>query len=292
MNKPKAEKQNREPDTDVVNKNINLEIKLLLEAIYQKYGYDFRNYGQAHIKRRVLHRLSGSNLKNISELIHEVIYNDSFIKLILEDLSITVTEMFRDPTFYKRLREEIIPLLKTYPYLKIWHAGCSTGQEVYSMAIILKEEKLFERTQIYATDFNQLALKKAREGIYPIDKIKEYTRNYQRAGGKNAFSDYYTAKYESVILDSSLKKNIVFAEHNLVTDNVFAEVNLVICRNVLIYFNKELQERVLSLFEQSLMPGGYLCLGSKESLRFSSAYKHFQEIDDKEKIYKKNFYLR
>ncbi len=286
--------QDKELDTksEQLNEIINLEINLLLEAIFQRYGYDFRNYGKAHIKRRILHRIATSGLKNISEMQHKVLYDEKFLKTVLEDLSITVTEMFRDPSFYQKVRTEIFPILKTYPFFKIWHAGCATGQEVYSMVIMLKEEGLLDRAQIYATDFNQLALKKAREGIYPIEKIKEYTYNYQKAGGKNAFSDYYTAKYESVILDKSLRKNIVFAEHNLVTDGVFAEMNMVICRNVLIYFNKNLQDRVLDLFEDCLIPGGYLCLGSKETLRFSGAFKHFQVINDKEKIYKKNFYVR
>jgi chemotaxis protein methyltransferase CheR len=275
-----------------LNENINLEIDLLLEAIFQKYGYDFRNYGKAHIKRRIIHRLATSGLENIAELQHRIIYKPEFLKTILEDLSITVTEMFRDPSFYLMVREEVLPILKTYPYFKIWHAGCATGQEVYSMAIMLKEERLYDRAQIYATDFNQIALQKAKDGIYPIDRIKEYTYNYQKAGGKNAFSDYYTAKYESVILDKSLKKNIVFADHNLVTDGVFAEVHVIICRNVLIYFNKNLQDRVLSLFQDSLMPGGYLCLGSKESLRFAQNFKNFQTINDKEKIYKKKLKMR
>lgn len=275
-----------------MNENINLEIDLLLEALFQKYGYDFRNYGKAHIRRRIIHRISKSKMKNISELQHQVIYDPEFLKVILEDLSITVTEMFRDPSFYLTLRNEVFPILKTYPYFKIWHAGCATGQEVYSMAIMLREEGLYERAQIYATDFNQIALQKAKDGIYPIEKIKEYTLNYQKAGGKSAFSDYYTARYESVILDKSLKKNIVFADHNLVTDGVFAELNMIICRNVLIYFNKELQDRVFTLFQDGLIPGGYLCLGSKESLRFAKNFKHFQTVSNKEKIYKKNLHIR
>ncbi|MCD4773662.1 MAG: protein-glutamate O-methyltransferase CheR [Bacteroidales bacterium] len=270
-----------------INENINIEIKLLLEAIFTKYGYDFRNYSKAHIKRRILHRVSASNLNSISEIQHKVLYDKDFFEIILRDLSINVTEMFRDPSFYKHLREEVVPILKTYPYIKIWHAGCSTGEEVYSMAILLKEEGIYDRTQIYATDFNKLVLQAAKEGIYPINKIKEFTYNYQKAGGVNSFSDHYTAKYDSVILNKSLKKNIVFAEHNLVTDNVFAEVNVVICRNVLIYFDKKLQNRVFNLFEESLIQGGYLCLGSKESLSFSNNFNKYTIISDKEKIYKK-----
>jgi chemotaxis protein methyltransferase CheR len=275
-----------------INTNLNLEIELLLEAVYRKHGYDFRNYGKAHIKRRILHRLATSGFSSISELQHEVIYDTGTLKLLLDDLSITVTEMFRDPSFYEKVRSEVIPILKTYPFFKIWHAGCATGQEVYSMAILLHEEGLLDRAQIYATDFNHIALKTAKEGIYPMDKIKEYTANYQKAGGKNSFSDYYTAKYESVILDNSLKNNIVFADHNLVTDSVFAEVNLVVCRNVLIYFNKDLQNRVFNLFKESLVPGGFLCLGSKENLRFSSESKYFDTVQDKEKIYQKKYHKR
>lgn len=270
-----------------ISENINIEIKLLLEAIFNKYGYDFRNYSKAHIKRRILHRLSASGLNSISEIQYKVLYDTDFFELILRDLSINVTEMFRDPSFYKYFREEVIPILKTYPFIKIWHAGCSTGEEVYSMAILLQEEGLYDRTQIYATDFNKIVIQTAKEGIYPINKIKEFTYNYQKAGGKNSFSDYYTAKYESVILNKSLKKNIVFAEHNLVTDSVFAEVNVVICRNVLIYFDKKLQNRVFDLFETSLIHGGYLCLGSKESLSFSNNFKKFTITNDKEKVYKK-----
>ena len=198
--------------------------------------------------------------------------------------------MFRDPLFYKAIRDEIIPIIKTYPFFKIWHAGCSSGEEVYSMAIILKEEGIYDRAQIYATDFNQQVLKKAKEGIYHIDKIKEYTRNYQKAGGVNSFSDYYMAKYDSVILDKSLKKNIVFADHNLVSDSVFGEMNMIVCRNVLIYFNSDLQKNVVKLFEESLRPGGFLCLGSKENLKLSGSFSDFKVIDDKEKIYKKKLY--
>ena len=276
---------------EIINQNINIEIQLLMEAIYQKFGYDFRNYSKAHIKRRILYRLSASELKSVSEMQYKVLYEDGFIDILLKDLSINVTEMFRDPSFYKAIREEIIPIIKTYPFFKIWHAGCSTGEEVYSMAIILKEEGIYDRAQIYATDFNQLVLKKAKEGIYHIDKIKEYTSNYQEAGGINSFSDYYTAKYDSVILDKSLKKNIVFADHNLVSDSVFGEMNLIICRNVLIYFNSDLQNNVIKLFEKSLIPGGFLCLGSKENLKLSESVSDFKIIDDKEKMYKKKLYI-
>ncbi|HPE87330.1 MAG: protein-glutamate O-methyltransferase CheR [Bacteroidales bacterium] len=266
-----------------------IELELLLEAIYRKYGYDFRNYGKAHIKRRIKHRQTSASLESISMMQHQVLHNENFFELLLRDLSINVTEMFRDPGFYATLRQEVIPVLKTYPFIKIWHAGCSTGEEVYSMAILLQEEGLLNRVQIYATDFNQAVLQKAREGIFPIDRIKEYTLNYQKSGGKKSFSNYYTAHYNSVIMNADLKKNVVFADHNLVTDSVFAEVNLIICRNVLIYFDKELQDKVIHLFNESLTNGGILCLGSKENLRFSSSFPAFQPINEAHKIYRKKY---
>ncbi|NOU45563.1 MAG: protein-glutamate O-methyltransferase CheR [Bacteroidales bacterium] len=265
----------------------NHELELFLELIYRVFGYDFRNYNKAHVKRRILHRINNLELGSISELQHKVLHEAGYFDLILRDLSINVTEMYRDPGFYKSMREEVIPILRTYPYIKIWHAGCATGEEVYSFAILLQEEGLYERAQIYATDFNQIVLEIAKKAIYPVSKIKEYTRNYQESGGKKSFSDYYVARYDSVIFDQSLKKNIVFAEHNLVTDSVFAEVNLIICRNVLIYFNKELQNKVVRLFTESLIKGGFLGLGSKENLMFTDVFDQYQTIDLKEKIYKK-----
>lgn len=267
--------------------NENIEIQLLIEAIYLKYGYDFRDYARASIKRRILHRLAVSGLKNISEMQHKLLNDTLFLETLLLDLSINVTEMFRDPSFYMALRKEVIPFLKTYPFIKIWHAGCSTGEEVYSMSILLREEDLYKRTQIYATDFNDVVLKKAKDGIFPIDRIKAYTLNYQKAGGSESFSDYYTADNESIIMDKSFKKNIVFAKHNLVTDSIFGEMNLIMCRNVLIYFNKDLQNRVIKLFRDSLCHNGYLCLGSKESVRFSEFKDDFDDFVRDERIYKK-----
>ncbi len=269
------------------NYTLNIEIDLLLEAIFRKYGYDFRNYSKAHIKRRLLNRMSSSGLKSISEMQHEVLNGSNFFEVLLRDLSINVTEMFRDPSFYLAMRNDIIPILRTYPFFKVWHAGCSTGEEVYSFAVLLMEEGLYNRAQIYATDFNRDVLEIAKKGIYPIDRIKEFTSNYQAAGGRNSFSDYYMANYNSVIYDQSLRKNLVFAEHNLVTDSVFAEVNLVICRNVLIYFNKDLQNRVVTLFNDSLVNGGFLGLGSKETLQFTDSADKFEVINQEEKIYKK-----
>lgn len=266
-----------------------IEINLLFEGIYQRYGYDFRDYGKAHAKRRINHRLALSGISSVSELQHRILYDESFFHLVLQDLSINTTEMFRDPEFFLSVREQVIPVLKTYPFIKIWHAGCSTGEEVYSMAIMLKEEGLLGRTQIYATDFNPSVLQKAREAIYPVSQMKEYTRNYLKSGGKFSFSDYYNARYDSAILKKTLKENIVFADHNLVTDSVFGEMNLVMCRNTLIYFNKNLQDKVVGLFRDSLVPGGFLCLGSKESITFSPHNIFFEPIVAKWKIFRKKY---
>jgi len=270
--------------------NLNIEIQLLLEAIFLKYGYDFRKYAKAHVKRRILHRLALSGLDSISAMQHQVINDQSFFEKLLLDLSINVTEMFRDPTFYRTIRDEVVPVLHTYPFIKIWVAGCATGEEVYSLAILLKEEGLYDRSQLYATDFNQVVLKKAKEGIYPVDHIKDYSINYQKAGGRGSLADYYTAKYSSVILDRKLKEKIVFADHNLVTDTVFGETNMIVCRNVLIYFNKELQNRVIGLFMKSLRAGGFLCLGSKESLRFSQYSDAFETVAGRERIFRKRYH--
>lgn len=269
--------------------NEDIEIQLLFQGIYLKYGYDFRNYSSTHMKRRVLRRMSIAGLDKISEMQYNLLYDKKFFEILLSDLSINFTEMFRDPSFYKAFRKNVIPILKTYPFVRIWHAGCSTGEEVYSMAILLKEEGLYEKVQIYATDFNIKALEKAKKGIYSIDDIKVYTHNYQQSGGTSSFADYYTAKYDSAIIDQSLKKKITFAEHNLVTDGVFGEMHVIICRNVLIYFNRNLQSNVINLFSESLSNGCFLCLGSKESVKFSSSADNFETFSDSEKIYRKKY---
>jgi len=265
----------------------DIELNLLLQAIYMKYGYDFRNYSKAHLKRRILQRLKLSGLKTITEMQKLILWDTDFYKIFLKDLSINVTEMFRDPDFYAAFREKVIPDLRTYAHIKVWHAGCSTGEEVYSLAILLKEENLLGKTQIYATDFNKNVLEVAKHGIYSKKEIDLYDQNYKHAGGKHKLSNYYTSKYGSVLFDKSLSKNIVFADHNLVTDGVFAEVNLVFCRNVLIYFDKKLQNKVLRLFSESLTKRGFLCLGTKESLRFTDFDNKYSVIDSKMKIYKK-----
>nr|WP_314897060.1 protein-glutamate O-methyltransferase CheR [uncultured Flavobacterium sp.] len=267
----------------------DLEISLLLEAIYRKYGYDFREYSQAHIRRRIMNRMALSGFEDVSQMQSKVLNDEPFASELLQDLSITVTEMFRDPAFYISLREKVIPILKTYPFIKIWHAGCATGEEAYSMAILLQEEGLYDRTTIYATDFNQMALNRAKDGIFSNKMIKDYTTNYQLSGGKESFLSYYTSNYDNVIMNQSLKKNIVWANHNLVTDSVFAEVHLILCRNVLIYFDKNLQNKVQSLFYNSLINGGVLCLGSKESLRFTDFYEEYIELDTKQRIFKKKY---
>ncbi len=267
--------------------NEELEIKLLLEAMLQKYGYDFREYARASLTRRIHKGLEETNYTRISEIIPEIIYNKEFFKKFVSHLSIHVTEMFRDPTFFKALREVVVPYLTTFPFIKIWSAGVSTGEEVYSLAILLKEEGLYDKTRIYATDFNDAVLEKAKKGIYPAELIKKSTRNYQASGGKKSFGNYYYAEYDSAIFDSSLQENIVFANHNIVTDSVFGEMNLILCRNVLIYFDSKLQNRVLQLFFDSLRPNGFLCLGSKETIDFSVVKEHFIHLTKRQKIFQK-----
>lgn len=267
--------------------NERIELRLLKEAIFHKYGYDFRNYAEASIKRRVMAFLKEYRIDSISMLQHRVLYDANLFKHLLAGLSINVTEMFRDPGFYAAIRHHVIPTLRELPFFKLWHAGCSTGMEVYSMAIILEEEGLSHKARIYATDFDEGVLQKARDGIFPLEHARDYTANYQQAGGLAGFSDYYTAKYEHAIIKSSLKKNIVFADHNLASDGVFGEMNLIFCRNVLIYFNKALQNRVFKLFYESLADDGFLCLGAKESIRYSSYSDAFADVAPKDKIYRK-----
>jgi len=264
-----------------------IEIRNLLEAIYLKYGYDFRNYALASIKRRIQHRLVLSGLSDISAMQHRVLVDEQFFEMLLLDFSINTTSMFRDPGFYQALRDEVVPVLQGYPFLRIWVAGCSTGEEVYSLAILLLEEGLENRFQIYATDFNEAILLKAREGIFPLSRMKAYTENYIKSGGRRAFSDYYSARYDSVILDQQLKNRVVFSAHNLATDGVFNEMQLICCRNVLIYFNRVLQERVLKLFLDSLSLGGFICLGKKETMQFSGVFASFSQTNWTEKIYRR-----
>ena len=269
------------------NENEKIEFDLILEAIYQKYGYDFRNYAKASLRRRLRYRLSQSNLETISEMQHKLLNDKEFFDTLLLDLTINVTEMFRDPSFFKALREIVIYELKKQPFIKVWHAGCSSGEEIYSTAILLKENGMYESSLIYATDTNEMVLDKAKSGIFPIEKMKDFTVNYRKAGGLASFADYYTARYDNAIMDNSLKKNIVFSNHNLVTDSVFGEMDLIMCRNVLIYFSRELQDRVFGLFMDSLRLGGFLCLGSKETVRFSSLSENFENVIEKERVYRR-----
>jgi len=270
---------------------LEFEINQLLDAILFRYGYDFRNYARASLERRVLNRVQLSGLKSVSEMLPKIMHDPEFFDLFLKDMSITVTEMFRDPYVFKKIRESVFAQLKTYSRVNIWHAGCATGEEVYSMAIMLKEEGLLNRTQIYATDFNNHSLSIAEKGIYPAEKIKLFTGNYLAAGGKASFADYYQAKYENAKITDSLKQHITFANHNLIKDQVFAQMHLVMCRNVLIYFDQKLQNRVLNLFKQSLIHRGYLVLGDKESLDFTSVNKAFERYSFKERIYRAGIYV-
>lgn len=268
-----------------------IEVDLVLEAIYKRHGYDFRNYARSSLMRRLHYVRQKSSLKRLSDMIPLVLYDEAFANQLLLDISVTVTEMFRDPEFFVELRSLVIPLLKTYPFVKIWHAGCATGEEVYSMAVLLEEEGFYDRVQIYATDMNQESLTIAEEGIYPLESIRKFTKNYQKSGGKSSFSDYYHAKYQMGKMKGNLKRNIVFSQHNLATDNAFGEMHLIICRNVLIYFDKQLQNQVYQLFNQSLVPRGFLCLGSKESIEFSEIQSQYEALSSKWRIFRKQLPL-
>jgi len=267
--------------------NISIELPLLMQAIYEKYSYDFRNYAGASQKRRVIYALRQLGYTSISELQARILQDADTFTQLLQYLTIPTTEMFRDPAYFLALREEVVPLLKTYPSLKIWIAGCSTGEELYSMAILLKEEGLLERSIIYATDINPHSLEKARKGIFSLERTQSYEENYINAGGKKTFSDYYTAAYNNALFDRNLCENISFADHSLATDSVFAETHLVCCRNVMIYFNHTLQERALGLFYDSLCHRGFLGLGSKESIDFSGYATRFEPLVKAQRLYRK-----
>ncbi|HTK50209.1 MAG TPA: protein-glutamate O-methyltransferase CheR [Gemmatimonadaceae bacterium] len=264
-----------------------LEIELLLEGVYRHYGFDFRSYAYASIRRRLWKRVDGEGLTSISGLQARILHDADAMERLLLDLSVNVTAMFRDPSFYKEFRERVVPLLRTYPFIRIWHAGCSTGEEVFSMAILLEEEGLYDRARLYATDINDVVLQRARQGIFPLDRMQEYTENYLRAGGTRSFSEYYTAKYDGALFTPTLTRNIVFSQHNLVTDRSFSEFHVIFCRNVLIYFDKTLQNRVHSLFYDSLVMFGVLALGSKESLKFSKYEPCYDKLSVSEKLYRK-----
>jgi len=264
-----------------------LELQLLLEGVYRQYGFDFREYAPASLKRRVWRRVQAEHAGTIAGLLERVLHDADVMERLLLDLSINVTSMFRDPTFYNAFREKVVPFLKTYPFTRIWIAGCSTGEEVYSLAILLHEEAVYDRTRIYATDINEAVLERAREGVFPLDKMQEYTGNYIRAGGKRSFSEYYLAKYEGALFDRTLTDNVVWAPHNLVQDRSFNTFNVILCRNVMIYFDRALQTRVHQLFYDSLERLGILALGHKESIRFTGIENAYEELDAYERLYRK-----
>ncbi len=264
-----------------------LELNLLLEAIQERYGYDFNDYAKASMIRRVKKYMETLEVSHISDLIPLFLHDGRAFHQFVKSLSVVVTEMFRDPDVFKVLREDIIPVLKTYPFIKIWHAGCASGQEVYSMAILLEEEGILDRCQIYATDFNDDALKTAKKGIYQAEDISLYEKNYRLSGGSRQLSDYWVSLYDSIKINSRLVERVTFANHNLVTDGVFGEMNLVMCRNVLIYFNEQLQDRALSLIDESLCPRGFLCIGRRENLKFSQIRKNLEDVSNRLRIYRK-----
>ena len=265
----------------------DVELKLLVEAIYDAYHYDFRCYARASLRRRLSAAMRRFDCQPLSQLQGRLLHESAVFVELLEYLTVQVSDMFRDPSYFRALREKVIPLLRTYPSLKIWIAGCSSGEEAYSMAILLREEGLLERSLIYATDINPNALRRAEAGIYDAAKVADFTRNHRLSGGRSSLSDYYSAAYDRVIFDKSLRRNIVFSDHSLATDSVFAEVQLVSCRNVLIYFDRELQSRALDLFHESLCRKGFLGIGLRESLRFSSHADSFVEVAREDCIYQK-----
>ncbi|MET0280354.1 MAG: protein-glutamate O-methyltransferase CheR [Steroidobacteraceae bacterium] len=264
-----------------------IELRLLLEALYQRYHYDFRGYARTSLRRRLAVAMDKFGCRSLSELQHRVLHDTALLPALMDILTVQVSEMFRDPPYYRALREQVVPLLRTYPSLKIWVAGCSTGEEVYSMAILLKEEGLLDRSLIYATDINAAALETAQSGLYDIDRIKGFTENHRRSGGHGSLSAYYTAAYGMAAIDRSLRAHITFADHSLSTDSAFSEMQFISCRNVLIYFDRALQDRAVGLFKDSLCYKGFLGIGSSESLRFSAHADSFCELDREDRIYQR-----
>ena len=267
--------------------DFDIELQLLTDAIYLKYHYDFRGYAQASLRRRMRAALLRFNCSSLSQLQDRVLREPAMLTAMMDFLTVQVSDMFRDPAYYQALRRHVVPMLRTYPSLKIWIAGCSTGEEAYSMAILLREEGLLDRTLIYATDINGQALQRAEAGIYDLDRIAGFTENHRRSGGSSSLSDYYMAAYGRAVFDKSLRRNIVFSDHSLATDSVFAEVQLVSCRNVLIYFNRSLQDRAIGLFRDALCRKGFLGIGAKESLRFSDHSNDFVDVDREYRLYQK-----
>jgi chemotaxis protein methyltransferase CheR len=264
-----------------------LEIDLLLDAIHRRYSYDFRGYALASLRRRLWHRVHAEGLETLSGLQERILHEPACMDRLLRDLSINVTEMFRDPGFHRALRDRVFPLLRTYPFIRVWIAGCSTGEEIYSLSIALREADLLERTRIYATDINGPALGLAREGAFPLERMRRYTENYLSAGGSESFSSYYAVDSDLARFDPTLAEGVVFAQHNLVTDGSFNEFHLIVCRNVLIYFGFDLQEEVLRLFGDSMARFGILALGRKESIRRSSLAEQYEPLDEAERLFRR-----
>jgi chemotaxis protein methyltransferase CheR len=264
-----------------------IEMQLLLEGIYRQYGFDFRGYAPGSLKRRLWRRAYAEKAKTLSDLQAKVLHDPAVMDRLLQDLSINVTSMFRDPTFYVAVREKVVPLLRTYPFVRIWNAGCSTGEETYSLAILLKEEGLGERVRIYATDINETVVDAAKAGAFPLDRMRDYTENYLRAGGTEEFSTYYSADGAVARFDPALRERVVFAQHNLVSEGAFNSFHLIICRNVMIYFGKSLQDQVHDLFHESLETFGVIALGHKESVKFSPHEESYEVIDADERLYRK-----
>jgi len=284
---PDAEDGASGPPLDIAQNVEDLEIQLLLDGILHRYGYDFRNYAPASLRRRIRGIVEKETLPSISALQERILREASCMSRFITSLSVPVTAMFRDPSFYRALRSEVVPMLRTYPFVRIWHAGCSTGEEVYSLAILLVEENLYERCRIYATDLSDATLQRATKGIYELSRMRDYTHNYQLFGGQNEFSSYYTADHERVIFSPRLRKNIVFSQHNLVSDGPFNEFNLILCRNVMIYFDRSLRDRVLKLLDSSLCRLGVLGIGRKETLENSAISSRYGELPSKVRLYRK-----
>ena len=270
-----------------MSSEFDIELQLLIDAIYLRYHYDFRGYSAASLKRRLTTAMTRFGCGSLSQLQDKVLHDPMTFPALLDYLTVQVSEMFRDPRYFLSLRQNVVPWLRTYPLLKIWVAGCSMGEEAYSLAILLREEGLLERTLIYATDINTHALQKAQAGVYEADRIAGFTENHRKSGAPASLSDYYTAAYDRAVFDKSLREHIVFSDHSLATDSVFAEVQLVSCRNVLIYFDRALQDRAVGLFHEALCRKGFLGIGSKESLRFSSHTDSFDEVSREDRIFRK-----
>lgn len=263
------------------------EAGLLLNEIFELYGYDFTNYAKASLKRRINRLMVVDRLPSFAELLYKVRNEPDYLPHLVEEITVNVTEMFRDPSSFKTIREKVLPVLATHPFIRIWHAGCASGEEVYSMAILLEEANLLHKSLLYATDLNASVIENIRMGIFPISQMKQYSENYILSGGQKDFSDYYTAKYDWAKFDEKLRSKMIVATHNLVSDRSFNEFQLIFCRNVLIYFDKDLQDKVLALFDDSLEKLGFLILGSKENIRFSKLTKKYQQLESKEKIWRK-----